>query len=1205
MTGPLAALRRRAATGQGRPPVDPRLLRFDPAVRRHLALTVVFATVSAAALVVQAAGLAAVVARTFLGGAGLVQLRAPLGWFAAAVATHAVATWATAALGQRTSSTVKSRLRTAVLGGVARGEVEPDTDTGGLVATLTDGADAIDGTFVGYLPALARAAVVPPVLLVAAWTRDATTAVILALTLPLVPVFMVLIGLAARRATRRRFRSLTALSGQLLAVLEGLPTIRAARAVATVRHSVRTAADRLRVTTMQTLRVAFLSALVLELLSALGVATIAVFAGVRLTRGEATLEPVLFALLLAPDAFLPLRHLGQQFHANEDGAAAADRLLALLEPDEVPPVADGHRRRPAPDPARVPVRLDHLTVVHPGRATPALTDVSLTLEPGSQVAVLGPSGAGKTTLLSVLVGLHAPTAGAVRVGDVPLGDLDPDAWHARIAWVPHRPTPLRGSVREVVALGLPDDLVVADEALWRTLAEVGLDEDVRTLPQGLDTLVGSGGAQLSAGQQHRLALARALLRPAGLVVLDEPSGDLDAASERLLLAALDRFRSRRTVLVVTHRVAVAERADRVVVLDGGRLVEQGRPADLRRADGAFAGLVAASRPLEPDELRPAAPDLTPLPGASSGPGAAAPATATATSAPMLRGALRAHLRPLALAVFSGALTPVTGIALVSVSTGLIAAAAVTDNVLELMVAIVAVRALALGKAVTRYAERRAGHDVALRVVADLRTTTFDRLAERAPAGLAAHRTGDLLARVVGDLDRLQTALVRGVVPLASGTIAGAAVVAATAALFPPAAAVLAAAVVAAGLLIPAWSWWRARRPARALAAARGRLAAELVDLLAAAPELRLLGRVSPALERVQAADTAVARHDGSLAARAARADVLVQVVLGATVLALAAVGVPAVGRGTLDGVLFGAIVVLGLALAEAVAPLPVAVQSLTSARAAARRLGAVLDAPPPVDGATGSGLAVAGPLVADRVDARYPRADRDAIIGLDLVVPPGRRVAVVGRSGAGKSTIANLVVRFLDPRGGTLTLTGTDLRDLPGDDLRAIVGLTPQQAHVFAGTIADNLRLVRPGADDAALWAALRAAKVDGFVAELPRGLDTPVGERGAALSAGQRHRLALARTLLARPPVLVLDEPSADLDTITGRAFLRDALRAAGDRSVLLLTHDLRVLPVVDEVVVLDGGRPVARGRHADLLATDPGYAARWALAGPAATAG
>lgn len=1186
-----------------RPPVDPRLLRLHPAVRRHLVLTTLLSLVTAAALIAQASALAAIIARTFLDGAVLSEHTPWLLLLATAVAVRAGAAWASDVLGQRTAAQVKSTLRQRVLHrltGCPPGEL-PGT-TGALASTLTDGIDALDGTFGGYLPALVAGAVIPLALVGWVLPVDPISGAVLAVTLPLIPVFMVLIGLAARASTRARFRALTELSGHLLGVLQGLPTIRVSRASARVGRAVRDAAERLRCTTMATLRVAFLSALILELLAALAVATVAVVAGVRLAEGTGlTLEPALVALLLAPEAFWPLRRIGQQFHANEEGAAAAERLLDLLGDD-----ADdaGRGRRPAPDPSRNPIHLVDVTVQYPDRPLPALDRIDLEVPAGEWTAIVGASGAGKTTLANVLLGLRVPDRGAVSVGGVALVDLDPEAWHGRIAWVPQQPASLRGTVRELATLG-SGTAPPSEAGVWAALRSVALDEEVRALPDGLDTLIGPGGQGLSAGQRRRLALARALLRPARLLVLDEPTSDLDVEAERAVRTVLAGLRGRRTVVVLTHRVALAADAEHVVVLDDGRVAEQGAPADLATGDGAFARLVAASRPLAVADLLPGAVTSTVGPTHSAGDedrgsdetAEEPPVTVGAGAVGALRSLVGPHRRRVAAAATAGAVTPLAGTLLVIVSTYLISAAALRPNLLDLTVAIVGVRALSLLKGVSRYLERLAGHDVALRVVRDLRCHVYAGLVPQAPAGLARHRVGDVLARVVSDVERLQLALVRGTVPLLGGGFACLGLVIVTAWLLPAATPIVASGLLVVGLGVPLFTWRVSRTPEARLAAARGTLAAGIVDALQAAPELRLLGRRRAVADALVEADAVVVRHDRSAVSRGGGADALIQLGLGATLLGLIVVGVPAVSAGDLDGVLLGALLVLALAAGEAVGPLPAATRALATAGNAARRLGEVLDTDVPAPDPERPIPARGGALAFQRVTARYPGGVEPAVAQVDLTVAPGHTVAVVGRSGAGKSTVGGLAVRFLDPDGGEVRLGVLPATSITGDDLRRWVTLTPQDGQVLQGTVAANLRLAAPEATEAELWQALAAAQLDRWVAGLPDGLRTPLGDQGSRLSGGQRHRLALARTLLVGAPVVVLDEPTADLDAVTGRAFLRDILRAVRGRGLVLLTHDLRPLPVVDEVVVLEAGRVVARGSHRDLLATDRAYQRRWEL--------
>jgi ATP-binding cassette, subfamily C, bacterial CydC len=551
----------------------------------------------------------------------------------------------------------------------------------------------------------------------------------------------------------------------------------------------------------------------------------------------------------------------------------------------------------------------------------------------------------------------------------------------------------------------------------------------------------------------------------------------------------------------------------------------------------------------------------------------------------LLGLARVTRARVALSVALGALTVLCGVGLMATAGYLITRAAERPAILSLTVAMVGVRFFGLARPLARYLERLASHDVALRGLAHARAAVYERMEPLAPAQLQGYRDGDLLARTVADVDALQNLHLRVVGPALVALPAGAACVGAAAVVLPAAALILAAGLLLAGIAVPVLAAGLGRRAREREAAARGRLSAELVDALVAAPELAVYGASERALERMVAADRALVRLARRDAWVGGLGDGLGLAVAGATVAGVLAVATTASADGALDRVLVALLALLALASFEAVAPLTVAARELPATLAAGRRLLELLDtapaitdpaapAPPPPTG----GFRV----VLDDVRARYAPGEPLALDGVTLRLDPGCRVALIGPSGAGKTTVVNLLLRFLDPEAGRVLLDGRDLRDYRQEDVRRAIAVAGQDAHLFSTSIRENVRLARPDCTDAELTAALDRARIGPWVRALPQGWDTPVGERGCALSGGQRQRIALARALLTRAPVLVLDEPTAHLDQDTAQQLMRDVFAAAGDRAVLLITHRPEGLDGVDQVVTLDAGRPVAAAASA-----------------------
>lgn len=546
-----------------------RIVRETPALRPALAAIAASTCLTAVLVVAQAALLASIVARTFVGHEGLGALRGSLIALAVVLAARAAVDAGVGYAARRGALTLMSVLRGRLATTLLRrrpGLID-GARSGDVATAAVQGVDGVESWFASYLPQLALAAVVPPVILLYAATRDLTAALVLAVTVPLLILFMVLVGLGARAHATARWRALSVLGAHFADVVRELDVLRAHAREQAQAAQVADVAERYRVTTMATLRVAFLSAFVLELVAMIGTALVAATVGLQLAAGSLRLEDGLTVLLLCPELYAPLRGVGQQFHASADGLAGVEEVLAITDaPDAVAPV-DAAGRRPAPDPALRPVGLLEVAFAHGDQ--PVLRDVTLVLQPGELVALTGDSGAGKSTIAALLLRLVNPTTGTVWCGATDLCDVDAEGWRARAAWVPQRPLVLADTLVANVRIGRPG---ASDTEVLAALVQAELGHLVQTLPAGIETRIGDGGRRLSAGEAQRVGLARAFLSEAPLLVLDEPTAHLDAATaaavERRLLACC----AGRTTLLITHSPALAAQADRTVRLQAGALV---------------------------------------------------------------------------------------------------------------------------------------------------------------------------------------------------------------------------------------------------------------------------------------------------------------------------------------------------------------------------------------------------------------------------------------------------------------------------------------------------------------------------------------------------------------------------------------------------------------------------------------------------------
>ncbi|MET3935073.1 thiol reductant ABC exporter subunit CydD [Arthrobacter sp. OAP107] len=1079
-----------------------------------------------------------------------------LGWGAAGVALRSVTVWAQGVAARRAALGVKEELRAELLEAALRTGVRATGPSdGGLAVLATRGLDALDSYYTQYLPALVNCAAIPLLLGARILFADWISAVVIVLTVPLVPLFMVLIGRYTEDKVRDAQAALSRLSGHMLELAKGLPVLVGLGRAAAQRRALEDISEDYRSRTMGTLRTAFLSALALELIATISVAVVAVFIGVRLVHGDMALEAGLLALILAPDCYLPLRELGTAHHASDDGRAALAETTAVLEAPEprrlVPdPASDGEQ------PPGVTVR--DLTVSYPGRQGPAVGPLSFSAPAGLVTALDGPSGAGKSTVLGVLAGTLGTGAGTAVSGTLQgfaAGD---------VAWVPQHPVMVADTVRGEVLLYLTaGSAVIRAEAA--SSAASGVDEvyagGVRRClaAVGADHLADKHPAELSPGELRRVALARGLARieaGATVLLLDEPTAHLDRDSANRVHEAIRSLRGRATVILVAHDRQTRELADRTVPLSGRGAVAAGVPsASVESSTGSSADVPASASAAVPGATAGGTSDE-----AQAGPG---------RTAGMLARLLAPVRGRFAASGFVGALAALFAVALSGLSGWLILRASEQPPIMYLLTAIVGVRFFGIGRAVLRYWERLLLHEAVFASLTKLRGGLWASLSQRALSLRRLLQGGNVLGAVIEDVDTVRDLLPRVVLPPVTAVAVAAAAAGTVAWLLPAALPALLAAALVSLLAAPAAALLADRMSAQAEQRLRSGVLRQVAAALDARADLHANGAKDPVLDGIRALD----RDATGAARRSAWAEGLGQALTvaacGAAALYSAVLAAPQVQAGSLPATTVGVVVLLQLALAEPFGAMTTAVRQFPALRAVLRRIGesGVLDPGGLCSGddkEPAYGKDSGQPSRPDFRELGQPGVEMDGLSaawpggatvfsGLSAVAEPGRWLAVTGQSGAGKSTLLAVMLGFLPARAGRIAVTGT-------------AAWCPQEAHLFDSTVRGNLLLgsprQEPGAGQSAeteqaMREALTAVGLTPLLARLEDGLDTRIGPGGAFLSGGERQRLAVARTLMTQADVILLDEPTAHLDAESGRALIADLRAGLASRTVVLVTHN------------------------------------------------
>jgi ATP-binding cassette, subfamily C, bacterial CydCD len=1224
--------------------LDSRLLNLARSSRVGLFLTITLGFGTGILTILQACWLSKVISGVFLEDQTLGAVSAYLALLSVIMVLRAWAGWGSEVAAGSVALQVKNNLREKLYRHlVALGpEYTRGERSGELINTAVEGIESLDAYFSQYLPQLVLAVLVPVTILLFIFPLDLLSGLVLLLTAPLIPVFMVLIGNLADSLTKKQWQSLSRMSAYFLDVLQGLTTLKILGHSREQIKVIAAVSERFRETTMQVLRVAFLSALALEFVATLSTAIVAVEIGLRLlyTTPEAGLlgisfEQAFFILLLAPEFYLPLRMLGTRFHAGMAGVTAASRIFEILEqptsiypqdafPEGIIPAG------PVPVVRPPAIKFSQVRYAYPdGRL--ALDGVSFDLPAGKITALVGASGSGKSTIAHLLLRFQELKEGEIQIDNSSIESLPSHEWMEKVAWVPQNPYLFNQTIAANIRLGKAS---AGMDAVIAAAKQAGAHQFISVLPEGYDTLIGERGTRLSAGEAQRIALARAFLKDAPVVVLDEASANLDPRTEAALFSGFQELMRGRTVLVIAHRLATVRVSDRILVLENGRLVQEGPHAALMAQDGPYQQLACASMSADPP-----APIVTPRDEMASFITSAQSETpsskkADAHSSPPAPGRLSTLLRLLsfmtpfkrmiALSVLLGFATVGSGIGLMGTSAFIVSAAALRPSIADLQVAIVGVRFFGISRGVFRYMERLVSHQVTFKLLSNLRVWFYRSLEPLAPARLSQFPSGDLFSRITGDIATLENFYVRAVAPPLTALLVAAVTAIYLASFDPSLGVALLVFLALAGIGLPFLMKQLGQETGLKLQNARAKLNTILVDGIQGLPDLLAFGRADLQLKSIGVAGQELVNWQYRMSRLSALQNSLSGLLAHLGLLFILILAIPLVQGGQIEGVYLAVLVLIALSSFEGVQPLPLAAQHLENNLVAGRRLIELVDATAEVSDPPIALPTPARPsLEVQNLSFSYPNihngptsqpayekgvelrtSGRASVLqDISFELPTGKRLALVGPSGAGKTTVIHLLLRlweYKDGRpgcGGRILIDGKDINRYHQTAIRSLFGVVSQNAYLFNATVMENLLIASPGAEEEQVYDAARQAEIHDFILSLPNGYQTWIGEQGLRLSAGERQRLAIARALLKQAPILILDETTANLDRVTEQRVLSTIHALMEGRTTLMITHRLVGMEWMDEILVMEAGQVIERGRHAELVKAGGLYSRMWRL--------
>jgi len=1101
------------------------------------------------------------------------------------------------AVANRLGSAVKASFREHALEHMFKLGVQHKERHGDVIHMLTDGLEQVDAYVARYIPQILYAIMIPLIMGIAIVDTLPIIGIILIITVPLIPFFMILIGKQADRLNKEQWERMSFLSGHFLDVLQGITTLKLFGRAKDQIKVIGRLSEEFKDSTLRVLRVAFLSALVLELVSTISTALIAVYLGLTLLDGEISFFSAFFILLLAPEFYTPFRQLGAAFHTGMAGKTSILKYEEFMNRQPSLPIGGQSQLK-----GKVQaIEIKDLTFTYADSEN-GVQHISLEAKRNSPIMLVGESGAGKSTIAHIIGGFLTAPKGSVTIDGFDLCDIDIEWWRQQITYVSQHPHIMKGTLRDVLSFGMN----VSDEEIIEACKEVQLLDVINRQQDGLDTVIGEGGLGLSGGERQRVALVRAFLRKGQVLILDEVTAHLDVKTEAIISSAIKRLMDNKIVIIIGHRLQTMHWASTLYVLKHGRIIQQGSYAKLLAVDGYFKDLVTSglgefsstieeqlktekSFSLEHREeidnlIRVDNQDAYVL-GKDT---IQTPEVSTSKLGIQGWKLLFTVLSPakwsLVLALIFTFLTVFMNVGLLTVSAWLLASAALQPGLTYLSLAIVGVRFFGVSRAVCRYFERYTSHRMAFQGLYGLRVWFYAHLEPLAPAILKRFGAGDMLGRIMGDIEVLQFFYLRTLIPPAAGIALTILVAYGVSTIDSTLVAPIVLAALVLGLVLPLGVYAHNKQSLTAIGPQQGEYKSLLSDTMDSLEDVISYGNEQLVYNRIQHMMSTIDANKGIIERGMNLGNTLFLGGVQITVVIVAILAANAL-TGAWASVMVAVAAIGTQAWFEALQPMIAAVHHGAESKVATSRLTALADEPIPV----------VEPNAPKPFNANREITFSDVSFGYDphrriyehlrLDIKQGQSIAIVGASGSGKTTLFNMLERLYD-YSGSIYVGDVELKDISIDTWRNALGTITQDTYIFHASFEDNIRLARPDASEADLEYAIDRASLRSVVERLPDGIHTIVGSGGHGLSGGERQRVALARLFLRKPQVVLLDEPLEGLDQVTRKALHRDLMEYVQDKTCLYITHQLEGLEHMDRILFMDKGQIIEDGTYEELIA-------------------